>query len=466
MADFVEILQHIVGAAHVLQGVDTDGFLTEPRHKFHGAARCVVRPGSTLEVSRILQACYAAGVCVVPQGGNTGLVGGQIPDVSGEAIVLSLSRMKSVRSVDLASNVMVVEAGLTLAEAHVAADSAGRLFPLSLASQGSCSIGGNMATNAGGTGVIAYGNMRDLVQGVEVVLADGRVMNGLSMLKKDNTGYDLKHLFMGSEGTLGVITAAVLKLYPKPKSIEVAFLGLESPAKALQLLNLARASAGGQITAFELIPRIGIEFVLKHASGTRDPLEKSYPWYVLLELSSQNQHGLDELLQGLVEEALSASLVEDAVMAQNIAQRLSFWQLRELMSDVQGREGGSIKNDISVPVAVIPEFLDCVSSAVLRAVPGARMVPFGHLGDGNIHCNISQPLSMAKEDFLACWDEVTDIVNEIVISFGGSISAEHGIGQLKTKLLRKYKDPVALDIMRTIKAGLDPKGIMNPGKVF
>ena len=323
-----------------------------------------------------------------------------------------------------------------------------------------------MATNAGGTGVIAYGNMRELVSGVEVVLADGRILNGLSKLKKDNTGYDLKHLFMGSEGTLGVITAAVLKLFPKPKSVEIAFIGLESPAKALKLLDLAREAAGGQITAFELIPRTGIEFVLKHANGAREPLGQRHQWYVLLEVSSQNANGLSDILQGLIEAALAHGIVQDAVIAQNIAQRAAFWQLRELMSEVQGMEGGSIKNDISVPVSKIPEFLEQVSAAVILAMPGARMVPFGHMGDGNIHCNISQPVAMDKQVFLAHWDELTDIVNESVMHFGGSISAEHGIGQLKVGLLRRYKDPVALDVMRAIKAALDPNGLMNPGKVL
>ncbi len=466
MADLIGDLRAIVGAANVLQGTDIQAYLTEPRLKFVGAALCVVRPKTTAEVSAILCACSAVGVAVVPQGGNTGLVGGQIPDVVGRAIVLSLSRMKDVREIDSDSNLMVVEAGLTLAEAHAAAARVERLFPLNLASQGSCSVGGNMATNAGGTGVIAYGNMRELVLGVEVVLADGRVLNGLSKLKKDNTGYDLKHLFMGSEGTLGVITAAVLKLFPKPKSVEVAFIGLESPSKALKFLDMAHEMAGGQITAFELIPRTGIGFVLKHASGARDPLERPHDWYVLLELSSQNEHGLREVLEGLVEAALAAEIVQDAVIAQTIAQTATLWQLRELMSGVQGKEGASIKNDISVPVSKIPEFLKQVSAAVILAMPGARMVPFGHMGDGNIHCNISQPVAMDKQVFLSHWEELTDIVNEIVMDFGGSISAEHGIGQLKVDLLRRYKDPVALGVMRAIKAALDPKGLMNPGKVL
>ena len=466
MADFIGDLQAIVGVANVLLGADTQGYLTEPRHKFGGAALCVVRPKSTAEVSAILRACFAAGIAVVPQGGNTGLVGGQIPDGSGEEIILNLSQMKAIREIDNVSNVMVVEAGLTLAEAHAAAERAGRLFPLTLASQGSCSVGGNMATNAGGTGVIAYGNMRELVLGVEVVLADGRVMNGLSKLKKDNTGYDLKHLFMGSEGTLGVITAAVLKLFPKPKAIEIAFIGLESPAKALKLLDLTREEAGGQITAFELIPRTGLSFVLKHASGAREPLGQPHDWYVLLELSSQNDQGLGQVLEGLVQTALTTDIVQDAVIAQNNAQRAAFWQLREMMSEVQSKEGGSIKNDVSVPVSKIPEFLEKVSAAVFLAMSGARMVPFGHMGDGNIHCNISQPVAMEKQIFLSRWNELTDIVNEIVVSFGGSISAEHGIGQLKVGLLRRYKDPVALEVMRTIKAALDPKGLMNPGKVL
>lgn len=464
MADFLVDLRDIVGAAHVLTGADVTGFLTEPRQKFTGKTRCVVRPANTAQVSAVLRLCHENDVAVVPQGGNTGLVGGQIPDMSGAAIVLSLGRMKAVREIDAVSNVMIVEAGLTLQGAHEAAASVDRLFPLSLASQGSCTVGGNMATNAGGTGVIAYGNMRELVQGVEVVLADGRVLNGLSKLKKDNTGYDLKHLFMGSEGTLGVITAAVLKLFPRPSSVETAFIGLKSPHQALELLNLARGAAGGQITAFELLPRIGIDLVLKHAGG-RDPLTTPHAWYVLLELSSQSAN-LSEIMTGVIEAALNAGLIEDAALAQSQSQAADFWKLRELMSEVQGREGGSIKNDVSVPVATVAVFLDAVSAAVVKAMPGARMVPFGHVGDGNIHCNISQPVDMDKAAFLARWDELTDIVNDIVMGLGGSFSAEHGIGQLKVGLLRQYKDPVALEVMRSIKASLDPKGIMNPGKVL
>ena len=466
-AAFLDACRAAVGPAFVItDAADMQPYLTDWRGRFTGAALAIVRPDSTAQVAQIVLICREYGVPLVPQGGNTGLVGGQIPDRSGKAIILNLSRMKAIREIDNVSNVMVVEAGLTLAEAHAAAERAGRLFPLTLASQGSCSVGGNMATNAGGTGVIAYGNMRELVLGVEVVLADGRVMNGLSKLKKDNTGYDLKHLFMGSEGTLGVITAAVLKLFPKPKAIEIAFIGLESPAKALKLLDLAREEAGGQITAFELIPRTGLSFVLKHASGAREPLRHPHDWYVLLELSSQNDQGLGQVLEGLVHAAVTTDIVQDAVIAQNNAQRAAFWQLREMMSEVQGKEGGSIKNDVSVPVSKIPEFLEKVSAAVFLAMPGARMVPFGHMGDGNIHCNISQPVAMDKQVFLSRWNELTDIVNEIVVSFGGSISAEHGIGQLKVGLLRRYKDPVALEVMRTIKAALDPKGLMNPGKVL
>ena len=356
--------------------------------------------------------------------------------------------------------------GATLAAVQAAAEAADRLFPLSLASEGSCTIGGNLATNAGGTAVLAYGNTRDLTMGVEAVLADGRVMSTLSKLRKDNTGYDLKDLFVGSEGTLGVITAAVLKLFPRPRSIETAFVGLETPEQAMAVLALAQKRAGATLTTFELMPRIGLDFVLKHAEGARDPLSDENDWYALIELSSTAESGLDETMAGLLEAALEEGLIDDAVVAGSGQQRDDFWRLREMLSEVQKLEGGSIKHDVSVPLARVPEFLDVATDAVLELEPKARVVAFGHAGDGNIHFNVSQPVGADKQAFLDRWEEMNAVVHEIVLEMGGSISAEHGVGTLKRDLLPGAKDAVALDAMRAIKAALDPKGIMNPGKVL
>ena len=380
--------------------------------------------------------------------------------------MLSLTRMRRLREIDPASHTMTVEAGMVLAHAQEEASRANRLFPLSLSAEGSCTIGGNLATNAGGTNVIAYGNARDLVLGLEVVLADGRILSDLSKLKKNNAGYDLKNLFIGSEGTLGIITAAVLKLYPKPRAVETAFIGLASPRAALALLDLARDMAGGEITSFELIPRIGLDFILAHSESARNVLAGKHDWYVLLELRSQNEKGLADRLLALLETAAKNHILEDAAIAASLDQRDNFWKLRELLPEVQRLEGGSIKHDVSVPIAEIPDFLDEVSRAVSLAIPGARLVPFGHVGDGNIHCNISQPIGADKGAFLARWDEINAIVYRIVLAHNGSISAEHGIGQMKRDLLPQVKDKVAMDLMRALKQTLDPKGILNPGKVL
>jgi FAD/FMN-containing dehydrogenase len=393
-------------------------------------------------------------------------VGGQIPGASGDAIVLSLTRMRRLREIDPASSTMTVEAGMVLAHVQEEASRANRLFPLSLSAEGSCTIGGNLATNAGGTNVIAYGNARDLVLGLEVVLADGRILSDLTKLKKNNAGYDLKNLFIGSEGTLGIITAAVLKLYPKLRAVETAFIGLASPRAALALLDLARDMAGGEITSFELIPRIGLDFILAHSESARNVLAGNHYWYVLLELRSQNEKGLADRLLALLETAAKNHILEDAAIAASLDQRDNFWKLRELLPEVQRLEGGSIKHDVSVPIADIPDFLDEVSRAVSLVIPGARLVPFGHVGDGNIHCNISQPIGADKGAFLARWDEINAIVYRIVLAHNGSISAEHGIGQMKRDLLPQVKDKVAMDLMRALKQTLDPKGILNPGKVL
>ncbi len=461
-------LAAIVGDKHVVTGAhDMALYLAEPRDLFHGKAICVVRPGSTAEVAAVMKFCFDNNVRVVPQGGNTGLVGGQIPgqgDV--DEVLLSLKRMDKVREVDVSSNTMTVEAGLTLLRTQEEAEKAGMLFPLSLASEGSCTIGGNLATNAGGTAVLAYGNARDLVVGLEVVLADGRVMQNLSKLKKDNTGYDLKHLFMGSEGTLGIITAAVVKLFPRPRGLATAFVGLADPHKALAFLDLAQKHAGADVKTFEIIARFGLEIVVKHGQNTRNPLGEPHNWYVLIELGSISESGVDDVMMGLLEAAAEQEIIEDAAVAASLDQRAGFWRLRELLSELQKFEGGSIKHDVSVPVASVPQFLEEATAAVLDYLPGARPVPFGHLGDGNIHFNITQPVGDDKEKFLDRWDEMNEIVHAVAARLHGSISAEHGVGTLKRDLLPGVKDPVMLDVMRILKAALDPKGILNPGKVL
>ena len=465
---FLSRLAAIVGAKNVLVDAnDTALYLAEPRELFHGQARCVVRPGSTQEVADILKLCTETNTALVPQGGNTGLVGGQIPGQEGRQneVLLSLKRMDRVREVDEASMTMTVEAGLTLLRVQEEAEKVGALFPLSLASEGSCTIGGNLATNAGGTAVLAYGNARDLVSGLEVVLADGRVLSNLSKLKKDNTGYDLKHLFMGSEGTLGIITAAVVKLYPRPKVLETAFIGLKSPHEALALLNLAQSIAGANVKTFEIMSRFGLDIVLRHADGARDPIAGRHEWYVLLEVGS-HEEGEPETLMKILEAGMERELIEDAAIAASLDQRADFWRLRELLSEMQKFEGGSIKHDVSVPVAKVPQFLEEMFVAVEKFMPGARPVPFGHLGDGNIHANISQPVGMDKQAFLDKWYEMNDVVHAIVTKLEGSISAEHGVGTLKRDLLPGVKDPVALDVMRAIKKTLDPQNILNPGKVI
>jgi FAD/FMN-containing dehydrogenase len=460
-------LAAIVGAAHVVaDGEMLASHLVEPRGLYHGRALALVRPASTAEIAAVLAFCNKARIPVVPQGGNTGLVGGQTPDESGDQIILSLQRMNRVREVDADGNVMIVEAGVTLSAAQAAAEAADRLFPLSLASEGSCTIGGNLSTNAGGVGVMAYGSMRDLALGLEVALANGEIFSGLGKLRKDNTGYDLKDLFIGAEGTLGVISAASLRLFPRPGATATAFVGLADPKSALRLLTLAHRRLGTGVTSFELLPRIGLEFVLRHVSGARDPLASPHAWYVLIEISSQLAVGVEDALSEVLQAAIEQGDAEDAAIAATLQQRKAFWRLREELSDVQGAEGGSIKHDVSVPVGASPDFIAEASRAVLDYLPEARIVAFGHLGDGNIHFNVSQPVGADRQAFLARWQEVNEIVHAVVASHRGSISAEHGIGRLKRGLLEKTKDPVALSLMRAIKATLDPNGILNPGAVL
>lgn len=458
----------IVGKSNAIRSPDDmAGYLTELRHLYTGKASIVLRPGSTEEVSRIMKLANETGTVVVPQGGNTGLVGGQIPFDEGHEIIVSLSRMNRIRSVDPDGNTMTVDAGVILKQAQNEADKAGRLFPLSLASEGSCQIGGNLSTNAGGTAMLAYGNARDMVLGLEVVLADGRIWDGLRALRKDNTGYDLKDLFIGAEGTLGIITGAVLKLFPKPAEFATAFAGLKSVEDAGKVFSIARKRAAGDLTAFELMPRFGLEMALKHGHDVRDPLDSPHDWYVLMEFSGRDADGAAaEKLEGLLGDVLEQDLVQDAVIASSLSQRENFWKPREVMSEVQGLEGGSIKHDVSVPIASIAEFITRANELVVGMVPGSRPCPFGHYGDGNIHYNVSQPLGADKDAFMAQWDAVTSAVHEIVLELNGSISAEHGIGRMKRETLKKVKSDVELDIMRGIKELLDPKGILNPGKVL
>jgi D-lactate dehydrogenase (cytochrome) len=464
-SDLLARFAAIVGTKNtVTDPAEQEGYLVEGRGLYRGHTPMVLRPGSIAEVAAILKLAYETATPIVPQGGNTGLVGGQIPH-HGE-IVLALTRLDRIRDVDARSNTMTCEAGVVLAKAQETAAAVDRLFPLSLGAEGSCTIGGNLSTNAGGTGALAYGVARDLVVGLEVVLADGRVWNGLNKLKKDNTGYDLKNLFVGAEGTLGIITAAVLKLFPRPRSVETAFIGVPSPHAALQLLNLVQERTGGAATSFELIARIAIDFALRHGRGVRDPLPEPHPWYVLLELSSLAREGLRATLEDLLTTAADQGLVTNATIAESLEQTNAFWHLRETLPETQKPEGGSIKHDVSVPVAAMPDFLDQASAAVTALIPGARPCPFGHLGDGNVHFNLSQPVGADTDVFLARWYEVNALVHGIVAKFGGSISAEHGVGVMKRELLPGVKDPVALEMMRAIKRTLDPKGILNPGKVI
>ena len=465
--DVAAQLRAIVGDAHVLTSPeDQAGYLREWRDRYVGKALAVVRPGSTDDVARILRFASAHRIGVVPQGGNTGLVGGQIPSAAGDQIMLSLARMTAVRAIDADGGTMIVEAGVTLRDAQIAAENTGRLFPLSLASEGSAQIGGVLATNAGGTAVLAYGNARNLCLGLEVVLADGLIWNGLRTLKKDNTGYDLRDLMIGSEGTLGVITAAALRLVPQPADVATAIVALPSPEAALKFFRLAEDHAGAALTAFEFWSRRAMEFALAYMPNKRDPLAVPSPWYALVELSGGNGSRVNETLQLLLNSALDAVLIADAALSSSGQQQRDFWRLRESFSEAQKGAGGSIKHDISVPVARIPEFLTRAAAIVEAVCPGARPVPFGHFGDGNLHYNVSQPVDMDKARFLTLWDAMSDAVHGLVAELNGSISAEHGIGQMKRAALLRHKSPVEIDIMRAIKAALDPNGILNPGKVL
>lgn len=465
-SDLMERFAAIVGEKYALRDpADMRPYLEERRDLYEGRAAAVLRPGSTCEVSEILKLANETATPVVPQGGNTGLSGGQVP-IDERAVVLSTARLDKIREIDLDTNSMTCEAGVILQRAQEEAKKHDRLFPLSLGAEGSCMIGGNLSTNAGGTNALTYGVARDLVLGLEVVLADGRIWNGLRKLKKDNTGYDLRHLFIGAEGTLGIITAAVLKLFPAPRSVETAFVGVASPQAALELLKIAQMLAGNAVTSFELMTRIGVEFAVKHPPGMRDPLSSPHAWYVLVELSSPALGGLRAAMEEILTAGAERGCVEDATIAESLEQTKAFWHLRLVLPDAQRAIGGSISHDVSVPVAAVPVFIEEASAAVTKLLPGVRPLPFGHLGDGNMHFAVCKPEGMERAAFLAHTKDINDAVYGVVLKHKGSISAEHGIGLMKREYLPRVKDPVELELMRSIKNLLDPNGILNPGKVL
>jgi len=457
-----ERLAGIVGAPHVLSDpAELAPFLTDWRGRYHGAAQCLVRPGNTEEVAAVVKACAEAGASIVPQGGNTSHCGAATPDGEGRAVVLSLARLNRVRAIDAQNNTITVEAGCILEAVQEAARVADRLFPLSLAAEGSCQIGGNLSTNAGGVQVLRYGNTRELTLGLEVVLPNGEIWNGLRGLRKDNTGYDLKQLFIGAEGTLGIITAAVLKLFPLPKTQITCWLNIASPATAVGLLNAAKATFDAQLTACELISETSLGLVLKNIPDRSRPTAAS-PWYLLAEFSEADPAAVENWLATRLER----DEVADAVVAQSEAQARKLWALRESISEAQKVEGVSIKHDIAVPVSAIPAFLERADAALGQAFPGIRVVAFGHVGDGNLHYNLSKPNAQDNTAFIASQPAVNRLVHDTVAALGGSISAEHGIGQLKREELLRYKSPVEMALMRSVKQALDPRGLMNPGKIL
>jgi len=463
-------LARIVGDSYVLTGDDAQPYLVDWRGRYTGAALAVARPGSTDEVAQVVKWCVANGVPMVPQGGNTGLCGAATPDGSGAALVLSLGRLNRIRAVDVDNDTMVAEAGCILQSVQQAARDADRLFPLSLAAEGSCTIGGNLATNAGGTQVLRYGNARELALGLEVVTAQGEIWHGLRGLRKDNTGYDLRDLYIGSEGTLGIITAATLKLYPLPVAQCTALLALNSVSDAVALLSVARKGFGAALTGFELIAGDCLKLVNKFYPQQRLPFEgesAQLPWYALLELSdSESAEHARERFETIVGEALEAGLVVDAVIAENISQSKALWHLRESIPLAEKDAGKSIKHDVSVPVSRMAEFIDNTNAAVRQRFPGIQHVIFGHLGDGNLHYNIARGEGLSEGRLLSWQDAVYEVVHDNVHRLGGSISAEHGVGQLKRDVLPRYKDAVEMALMRSLKQALDPRGLMNPGKVL
>lgn len=464
----LQALEQVVGEAGLVRDEQRlQSYLSDWRNAYRGKAALVVRPASTEQVAHVVRLCREAGVALVPQGGNTGLCGGSIPDDSGTQVVLSLTRMTQIREVDAGNETITVEAGVLLQRLQEAAAEVGRLFPLSLGAEGSCTVGGNLATNAGGTAVLRYGNMRDLALGLEVVLPDGRIWNGLRGLRKDNTGYDLKHLFIGSEGTLGVITAAVLKLYPAVRSRTTAWVALPSAQAAVGLIGRMRGLCGDRLTGFELMSRQSVEFVLRHVVGCSELFAEPHPWYVLIELSDTLP---DAPLAEMLENGLGAAFEEgealDAVVAGSEAQVAALWKLREGISEAQNHEGPSLKHDISVPVSSIPAFIAEADERLQQAFPGVRIVCYGHVGDGNLHYNISKPVGSEDAPFKAHAEAIMHLIYDVTVAFAGSISAEHGIGQAKREAASRYKEPLELELMRSLKSAFDPSGLMNPGKLL
>ncbi len=449
----LEAIRQIVGEKGWIDGqASLEPYLAEQRGRFRGTCLCAVRPASTQDVAAVVEICAGAAIPIVPQGGNTGLVGGAVPD---GGLVLSTER-----------RTLTLEAGVILADVQKTADQADLFFPLSLGAEGSCRIGGNISTNAGGVGVLRYGNARDLVLGLEVVLPDGRIWNGLRGLRKDNTGYDIKQLFIGAEGTLGIITAAVLKLFPKPKQKETSLVALSGLAEAQSFFALAQDAFGVSLSAFEMMGRTGLDFALRHVPGLKDPFESPHPYYILLELSGGGDARLKESLEKALENAFEKAVIEDAVIAASTAQANTLWRLREAIPEAQKHEGGSIKHDISIPIGRIADFISQGSALAERELPGVRVCAFGHFGDGNIHFNLSQPEGMEKQAFLDMWEKFNRMIHDLALGMGGSFSAEHGVGLLKRGDMTLYKQGVELDLMRSLKSAIDPQGIMNPGKVL
>jgi len=466
-ATLLDRLAGIVGSPNVLTAAeDVAPFLSDWRGRYRGATVAVVRPGSTADVAAVVRACAEAGVAIVPQGGNTGLCGGAVPHATGDEIVLSLARMNRVRALDAANATITVEAGMPLAAVHEAAAAAGLAFPLSLASEGSCTIGGNLSTNAGGTAVLRYGNARDLTLGVEAVLADGSVYDALRGLRKDNTGYDLKQLFIGAEGTLGIVTAAVLKLYPAPRTRVTALAAVATVDAAIALLGRMQRALADRLTGFEVMSAFSLALSRKHHPGAPDPLP-GHPWYALVQADDTVADApLPALVEAALAAAIDAGVAADAVLAQSGEQSARMWALRENISESQRREGPNIKHDISLPVSAIPAFMAECGAALARAFPGSRLVVFGHLGDGNLHYNLSAPEGIVAESFMDNAERANGIVHDLVARYDGSFSAEHGVGQLKRADLVRYKGEVELRLMRAVKQALDPRGLMNPGKVL
>ncbi len=467
-AALLDRILSIVGPKGILTDpADMQPYLAEARGRFVGGSPAVVRPATVEEVAAVVAACAEAGQPIVPQGGNTSLVGGSIPYENGHDIVLSLSRLNRVRDIDPLNYTMTVDAGCVLQTLQQVAADQDRLLPLSLGAEGTAQIGGLVSTNAGGTMTIRYGNTRDLVLGLEVVLPDGRVWDGLRRLRKNNTGYDLKHLFIGAEGTLGIITGAVLKLYPRPRQVETAFVAVPSPVAAIELLARLRAASGDGVTAFELMARRALDFALKHVPGTIDPLSEPSPWYALVEMTAGTRSdAFRDNFEAALGEAFEEGLATDATIAASEGQSKQLWFIREAIVEAQKHAGGSIKNDVSVPVSKVAEFIERATAAVEAVCPGIRPVPFGHVGDGNIHFNLTQPEGADTAAYLARWDEICHVVNAIILDLDGSISAEHGVGRFKKDDMPHIKSAVEMDMLRAVKAALDPRGLMNPGKML